>query len=92
MLRTLGASRGVVRSGVLAEFATLGALAGLLAALGATIAGYLLATRVLELGYSFDSWVWIAGLFGGTLLVSVSGWLATRSAVNAPPITTLRGS
>jgi putative ABC transport system permease protein len=92
LLRTLGASRGVVRSGVLAEFATLGALAGLLAALGATIAGYLLATRLLELPYSFGIWVWIAGVCGGALLVAVSGWLATRSAVDLPPVATLRGS
>ncbi|MGB8326713.1 MAG: FtsX-like permease family protein [Steroidobacteraceae bacterium] len=92
MLRTLGASRGVVRSGVLAEFATLGALAGLLAALGATLAGYLLATRLLELPYVFEIWVWIVGVCGGALLVAASGWLATRSAVDLPPIATLRGS
>ncbi len=37
MLRTLGASRATVVQGVLAEFTTLGALAGLLAALGASV-------------------------------------------------------
>src|SRR6201988_2338624 len=40
MLRTLGASRGTVLKGVLAEFTTLGLLAGLLAAVGASIAAY----------------------------------------------------
>ncbi len=44
MLRTLGASRSVVFQGVAAEFIVLGALAGLLAAAGATGVGYLLAT------------------------------------------------
>ncbi len=91
MLRTLGASRSVVRIGVIAEFTTLGLLAGGLAALGASVAGYLLATRVLEVHYAFEIWVWIAGLGGGALLVAGSGWLATRSVVSQPPMLTLRG-
>jgi putative ABC transport system permease protein len=90
MLRTLGASRGTVLQGVLAEFITLGALAGLLAALGASIGGYFVATRVLEMKYGFDPLVWLVGTFGGALLVSFSGWLATRSVINHPPIATLR--
>jgi putative ABC transport system permease protein len=90
MLRTLGASRGTVLQGVLAEFTTLGLLAGLLAAVGASIAAYFMTTRVLELRYTFEPWVWVVGLFGGALLVATSGWLATRSVVNQPPLTTLR--
>jgi putative ABC transport system permease protein len=91
LLRTLGASRGTVRSGVLAEFTTLGLLSGGLAALGASVGGYVLATEVLELHYQFDLWVWVVGLAGGALLVATSGWLATRSVVNQPPMLTLRG-
>ncbi len=90
MLRTLGASRGTVLQGILAEFITLGLLAGILAAAGASIAAYFMTTRVLELHYSFALWVWVAGLFGGALLVAASGWIATRSVVNQPPMTTLR--
>ena len=90
MLRTLGASRGTVLQGVLAEFITLGALSGLLAALGASLGGYFVATRVLEMKYGFDPLVWLVGALGGALLVSFSGWLATRSVINHPPIATLR--
>jgi putative ABC transport system permease protein len=90
MLRTLGASRSTVLQGVLAEFTTLGLLSGLLAAAGASIAAYFMTTRVLELHYTFEPWVWAAGLFGGALLVAGSGWIATRSVVNQPPLTTLR--
>jgi putative ABC transport system permease protein len=91
MLRTLGASNATVLKGVLAEFTMLGLLAGVLAALGASIAGYFVATRVLELPrYTFDVWVWIAGLAGGAILVAGSGWLATRSVVRQPPLLTLR--
>jgi putative ABC transport system permease protein len=90
MLRTLGASRGVVRQSVLAEFATLGLLAGLLAATGASIAGRFVATHVLQLSYDFDPWVFVFGLCGGALLVAASGWIATRSVVAQPPLVTLR--
>lgn len=91
MLRTLGASRSVVLRGVAAEFTTLGLLAGTLAAIGATAAGYFLATRVFNLDYTFDITVWAVGLVAGATLVGVSGTLATRSVVNHPPVATLRG-
>jgi putative ABC transport system permease protein len=91
MLRTLGASRRTVLKGVLAEFTTLGLLAGLLAAVGASVAGYFLARFVLEVSYGPDPWVWVIGLLGGALLVAGSGWIATRSVVNTPPVATLRG-
>jgi putative ABC transport system permease protein len=90
MLRTLGASRGTVVKGVLAEFATLGSLSGLLAAVGASVAAYFLTTRWLELRYAFEIVPWFEGVLGGALLVAVGGWLATRSVVNQPPLTTLR--
>jgi len=90
MLRTLGASRATVLQGVLAEFATLGSLSGLIAAIGASIAAYFLTTQWLELHYTFEPWVWVIGVCGGTLLVAVGGWLATRAVVNQPPLTTLR--
>lgn len=92
MLRTLGASRAIVRNGVLAEFTTLGVLAGILAAGGASIAGFYVATRVLGLGYTFDLWVWVYGLVGGAIIVAGSGWLATRSVVRQSPVYTLRGN
>jgi putative ABC transport system permease protein len=91
MLRTLGASRRVVLQGVAAEFATLGLLSGTLAAFGASAAGYFLATQLFDLDYTFDPLVWVIGLVSGTLLVGISGTLATRSVVNHPPIATLRG-
>ncbi len=90
MLRTLGASRATVLQGILAEFITLGALAGLLAALGASVGAYFLTTRWLELRYTFEALPWLEGIFGGALLVAASGWLATRGVINQPPLKTLR--
>ncbi|MCB1623153.1 MAG: FtsX-like permease family protein [Pseudomonadales bacterium] len=91
ILRTLGANRRTVLQGILAEFATLGVLSGLLAAVGASIAGYFLAKHVLDVPYAPEPWVWLIGIAGGGLLVSVAGWLATRSVVAHPPLVTLRG-
>jgi putative ABC transport system permease protein len=90
MLRTLGASRGTVLQGVAAEFSALGFLSGTLAALGATSVGWILARRLFALQFTLDPWVWVVGLVCGTILVGVSGTLATRRVVNTPPIVTLR--
>ena len=67
-----------------------GALSGLLAALGASVAAYFLTTRWLELRYTFEWLPWLEGVLGGALLVAAGGWLATRSVVNQPPLKTLR--
>jgi putative ABC transport system permease protein len=90
MLRTLGASRRTVLQGVAAEFSALGFLSGTLAAVGATGVGWVLARRLFSLQYTLDPWVWAVGLVCGTVLVGLSGTLATRRVVNTPPIVTLR--
>src|SRR5205814_998362 len=63
---------------------------GTLAAFGATGIGWLLAQRLFSLEYTLDPMVWVAGLLCGTVLVGLSGTLATRSVINTPPIVTLR--
>jgi putative ABC transport system permease protein len=90
MLRTLGASRVTVLQGVAAEFSALGFLSGTLAAFGATGIGWILAQRLFSLKYTLDPWVWVVGLVCGTVLVGLSGTLATRRVINTPPIVTLR--
>jgi putative ABC transport system permease protein len=90
MLRTLGASRGTVLQGVAAEFSALGFLSGTLAAFGATGIGWILAQRLFSLNYTLDPMVWVGGLIAGTVLVGLSGTLATRSVIDTPPIVTLR--
>jgi putative ABC transport system permease protein len=90
MLRTLGARRRVVLAGVASEFTALGMLAGVLAAIGATLAGWLLAREVFDLEYTIDPWVWAIGLAAGALIVGGAGTLAARGVVNHPPISTLR--
>ncbi len=92
MLRALGVQRGTVLFGVLTEFAALGLVAGFLAAAGASILAWLISTRVFELEYSFSPLLWSLGLGGGILLVCLSGYVAARGAINAPPADVLRAA
>lgn len=90
MLRTFGASKRRVLSGVATEFIAIGLLSGILAAAGASVAGYLLATRLFELDYQFSLTLWLAGPLIGVLFVGVSGMAATWRVITHPPINVLR--
>jgi putative ABC transport system permease protein len=90
MLRTLGASRRTVLGGVLVEFAAIGLLAGVIAAAAASVGGWLIATRVLDIPYRPDPLLWVSGALLGTALVCVAGWIATRTALTQPPMQVLR--
>ncbi len=90
ILRTLGARKGVILQSLLAEFATLGLLAGLLAALGATVLGYVLAERVFGFHYSPDVLLWLLGGGAGLLGVGAAGLLGARSVLKQPPMQSLR--
>lgn len=84
VLRTLGAGRKQVLAALLAEFMTLGALAGLLAALCASLIGYALAVQVFELPYYFNPWLWLLGVGGGALGVGLAGFLGTARWLRQP--------
>lgn len=90
ILHALGADRRKILQGVAVEFTALGALAGGLAAFGATAIGLVLAQRVFDLDYTVSPWLWPAGLLLGSALVGLTGMLATRKAVNEPPVAVLR--
>lgn len=88
--RTLGASRATLRVALTAEFVLLGLLAGGIAAAGASLSAWLLATRVFELEPAIDARIWLAGLGGGIGLVVASGLAATRPLLRQPPLAALR--
>ncbi len=92
ILRTLGASRQRVLSGVAAEFAAIGLLAGLLAASGASLAAWYLAANVYQLPYHFSPVLWITGPLLGTVFVGLSGLLATWRVVTHSPLSVLRAT
>jgi putative ABC transport system permease protein len=90
MLRTFGASRRRVLGGVATEFLAIGLLAGVLAASGATLAGYLLAENLFALEYGFSPALWLAGPLLGMLFVGLSGLAATWRVISQAPVSVLR--
>ncbi len=90
IMRTLGASRGQLSRANLAEFAVIGALAGLIAAAGANTLGAVLASRILNLGFSFNVTVWVAGIVCGAVGVAAAGHLGTRKMLRTAPLQSLR--
>jgi putative ABC transport system permease protein len=89
LYRALGASRKQVVLGLLAEFATIGMVAGVIAAITATTAGYLLAEYVFELTYRPNPWLWAWGIAGGAIGIAVAGLIGTRRLLNQPPLRVL---
>jgi putative ABC transport system permease protein len=90
VLRTLGASSRQLRSAQIAEFLLLGALAGLVAAAGATAIGWAISDRVFRMPFEANPLVWLYGIAGGALAVTLAGWLGTRNTVRQPPLAVLR--
>lgn len=92
LLRALGAGDRTLLLGLLAEYAALGLVAGLVAAAAAQGIGAALAHFVFELPYVFSPTLWLAGSLGGSALVSLLGWLSLRPTLRAPPTRALAAS
>lgn len=90
LLRALGASRRQLSRAQLAELACIGALAGLLAAIGASAVGWALARYAFDFSYTLSPWVFVAGTAGGALCALAGGYLGLRGVLNTPPLATLR--
>jgi len=90
LMRALGGSRRQLRAGHLAEFAALGVLAGLVAAMGTECLAWLLYSHIMHLDYTFKWQVWLAAPLTGALLIGVAGYWGTRSVVERSPMHLLR--
>ena len=74
----------------LLEFALLGALSGLVAAISASAIGYSLASAIFNLPWSFNPAMWVVAIAGGAAGVGLAGILASWRLINKPPIVVLR--
>lgn len=77
--RTLGAGKKLLRTTLWCEFALLGFVSGLVAAIGAETALAVLQTRVFDFPWEPDWRLWLVLPLSGALLLSLcGGWLGTR--------------
>jgi len=90
LLRALGATRKQLRKAQWIELSLVGGLAGLLAATGAAVIGWSLATYVFEFSWKYSPVVWLVGLVAGALCAIVGGWIGLRNVLSQPPMQTLR--
>ncbi|WP_233865667.1 ABC transporter permease [Paraburkholderia adhaesiva] len=90
LLRALGASHEQIRVVQVAEFVTVGALAGLMAAIGAQAVGSVLATRVFNFYLPLDPWLVPVGIAAGVACAGVGGWISLRHVLARPALQSLR--
>ncbi|HXR00156.1 MAG TPA: FtsX-like permease family protein, partial [Pseudomonas sp.] len=89
LLRALGANRALLIKARRIEFGLLGAVSGVLAALGCELVSFALYRYAFNLEWHPHPWLLLLPLIGA-LLVGGAGVFGTRRALNASPLTVLR--
>jgi putative ABC transport system permease protein len=91
LLRTLGARRGQLRLAAACEFALLGLIAGLTAALGAAGAGWWLGRSVFRLDdFMPPLWPLLGAALLAAVVIMLLGLLGTRKVIRTAPMRLLR--
>ncbi|MET4676747.1 MULTISPECIES: ABC transporter permease [unclassified Luteibacter] len=91
LLRTLGATRTQLRAAAACEFALLGLVAGLTAALGAAGAGLWMGQAVFRIEHFVPPlWPLIGTAAGAAVVVMLIGLFGTRRVLNTSPMALLR--
>jgi len=90
LLRALGATRRELSRAQWVECLLVGTAAGLLAASGASLVGWVLAHQVFEFEWQFSPLVWVIGIAAGVVCAFSGGWFGLRNVLSRPPIETLR--
>ncbi len=91
VMRVIGGRGRQLRLAQASEFAALGLLSGLVAAVAASVLSGVVATRVFNLPWEPD---WVMAAVGGSLGMAaalVAGMWATRGVLKSPPSVILRG-
>nr|WP_255747126.1 FtsX-like permease family protein [Lysobacter sp. CFH 32150] len=90
VMRVLGGSRRQLRLAQASEFAAIGLISGLVAAIAASILSGVVANRVFDLPWEPNWTLAIVGGSLGMLAALLAGLFATRRVLDAPPSVTLR--
>lgn len=89
LLRALGAERQLLVKARRIEFGLLGAVSGLLAALGSEVVSWVLYRYAFDLPWHPHPWLLFLPLVGA-VLIGGAGVFGTRRALNVSPLTVLR--
>lgn len=89
LLRALGANRALLTKARRIEFGLLGAVSGVLAAIGCELVSFALYRYAFNLQWHPHIWLLVLPLIGA-LLVGGAGVFGTRRALNASPLQVLR--
>ncbi|MBL8478625.1 MAG: FtsX-like permease family protein, partial [Sterolibacteriaceae bacterium] len=92
VLRALGARSRQLSGALATEFAALGALAGLLAGIAASLIGWGLARFAFRLDYLPQIELWLVGALAGVVLVVIAGWLGASSMLRQSALPALRAA
>jgi len=90
LLRALGATRRQLSQALWIEHLLTGALAGVLASGGATLASWALARFVFHLEWSWSPLLWTSGFAVGAACAVFGGWMGLRHVLSQPPLQSLR--
>ncbi|HEX8397569.1 MAG TPA: FtsX-like permease family protein [Pyrinomonadaceae bacterium] len=90
ILKTLGAKRKTLLAILLAEYAVLGAAAGIIGALTAIGLSYAVAKYVFEINWQFEPNLTLTGILLTALLVVIVGALSSFDVLLKKPLSTLR--
>ncbi len=90
VLRTLGARNRQLRAALAAEFAALGAIAGVVAGVGSAAISWLLGRFVFQIPYEPAWLVLPAGVIMGVLGITLAGLAGTARTLRAPALQSLR--
>lgn len=90
ILKTLGATRGAIRTGFALRAALTGLAAGVIAIMAGGIGGWLFAAQVLAMPYRFEPLSALGIVLGGMLATLIAGLLFDEAPLRARPARVLR--
>lgn len=83
--RTLGAKGSMIQNAITFEFLSLGAIAGLIAAIVAEVSLYLLQSQLFNMDWVPHPELWLIGPLSGGVFVALVGTISTRSLLKMTP-------